>query len=85
MCLSFAVQLARLTRAWAFLQCPEMLRDKALTRPLDRGNARLYCLGNLLICQAFIRVEQDPRPGYGPHGSLTVASKVQKLLSLPGG
>ena len=53
----FAVQLARLARARAFVQCAEMLCDEALTRPFDRGNARLYCLGNLLICQTFIRLE----------------------------
>jgi len=53
----FAVQLARLAWARAFMQCPEMLGPKALAGPFDRGNARLYCLGNFLICQPFIRLE----------------------------
>jgi hypothetical protein len=52
-----AAQLALAPGAGAFVECLEVLFDKALAEAFDRGSANLESRGNLFIRESLIGLE----------------------------
>lgn len=79
--LPFAGQPGWGTRPRPFRECPEALFHNALARALDRDATGRDLLGNFLIAEPFVSVQQDAGARHLSSGGLARADEAQQCLS----